>query len=176
LIEKLSNRPYAVYLDDEILRPLELTATGYDSHSRILPERASGYALQGGQLQHADFLHMSVPFSAGGLVSSVDDLLRWNSAVHEDGLLSRNSYERMTAQYPETQKEDGLYGYGLFIAKMAGYTCLSHSGGVNGFIAVVQYYPKLRGSRIVLSNLLNPLTFQPVIQRLSGFLLDQPTL
>jgi Beta-lactamase len=75
---------------------------------------------------------MSVPFSAGGLVSTVDDLLRWNTVLHGDGLLSRSSYERMTAQYPETEKEDGFYGYGLFIAKTSGHTCLSHSGGVNG--------------------------------------------
>jgi hypothetical protein len=79
----------------------------------------------------------------------------------------------MTAQYPETRNEDGFYGYGLFIAKTSGYTCLSHSGGVNGFIAVLQYYPELHGSLIVLSNLLNPLAIQPVIQGLSGLLLDQ---
>lgn len=167
LIEKVSQRNYAVYLDEEVLRPLGLAATGYDSHLQILPERASGYALQGGQLQHADFLDMSVPFSAGGLVSTVDDLLRWNAALHEGGFLSRGSYERMTARYPETQKEDGFYGYGLFLSEMSGYTCLSHSGGVNGFIAVVQYYPELRGSLIVLSNLLNPLVMQLVVQRLS---------
>jgi D-alanyl-D-alanine carboxypeptidase len=173
LIEKVSSRSYAVYLDEEILCRLELTATEYDSHSHILPERASGYMLQNGQLQHADFLDMSVPFSAGGLVSTVDDLLRRNTALHGDGLISRGSYERMTARYPETQKEDGFYGYGLFIAKTSGYTCLSYSGGVNGFIAVLQYYPELHGSLIVLSNLPNPLAIQPVVQRLSGLLLDE---
>src|SRR5262249_46233380 len=113
LIEKVSNRSYAHYLEEEILRPLGLTSTGYDSHSRILPERASGYVLQSGQLQNAEFLDMSVPFSAGGLVSTVDDLLRWNTALHGDGLLNRSSYERMIARYPETQKDDGFYGYGL---------------------------------------------------------------
>src|SRR5262249_49929040 len=128
---------------------------------------------QSGQLQNAEFLDMSVPFSAGGLVSTVDDLLRWNTALHGDGLLNRSSYERMIARYPETQKDDGFYGYGLFIAKTSGYTCVSHSGGVNGFLSVVQYYPELGASLIVLSNLLNPLAIQPVVQRLSGILLDQ---
>lgn len=172
LIERVSNRHYAVYLEEEMLRPLELTSTGYDSHTRILPERASGYTLQDGQLQHADFLDMSVPFSAGGLFSTVDDLLRWNTALHGGGVLNRTSYERMTARYPETQKEDGFYGYGLFIGETSGYSCLSHSGGVNGFIAVLQYYPELGGSLIVLSNLVNPLGIQQVVVRLSGVLLQ----
>ena len=171
LIEKVSSRPYAVYLEEEILRPVGLTATGYDSHLPVLQERASGYALQGGQLQNADFLDMSVPFSAGGLVSTVDDLLRWNNALHGDGLLKRSSYERMTAEYPETQQQDGLYGYGLFIGKTAGHTCLAHSGGVNGFIAAVQYYPEVEASLIVLSNLFHPVCLQPVIQRLSEHLI-----
>ncbi len=168
LIEKLSSRPYAAYIEQEILSPLRLTATTYDSHLKILPERASGYMQQGGQLQNADFLDMSVPFAAGGLVSTVDDLLRWNAALHGGGLLAGSSYERMTARYPETEKEDGFYGYGLFIAGISGYTCLAHSGGVPGFIAVNQYYPEIQGSLIVLSNLLSPVAFQAVIQWLSG--------
>jgi CubicO group peptidase (beta-lactamase class C family) len=97
-----------------------------------------------------------VPFSAGGLVSTFDDLLRWNIALHTDGLLNGSSHQRMIAEYPETQKGNEFYGYGLFIGKTSGYACLSHSGGVSGFIAVLQYYPELQGSLIVLSNVLNP--------------------
>ncbi len=173
LIEKASKRPYARYLNEEILRPLELTATEYDSHSQMLPERASGYTLQGSKLQNAEFLDMTVPFSAGGLVSTVDDLLQWNTALHRNGFLSRESYQRMIAKYPETQKEGFHYGYGLFIAKASGYTCLSHSGGVNGFIAMLQYYPELDGSLIVLSNLFNPIAMQSTIQRLSNLITKQ---
>jgi CubicO group peptidase (beta-lactamase class C family) len=173
LIEQVSNRSFAVYLEEELLRPLELTSTLYDSHLQVIKERASGYALQGGQLQNADFLDMSVPFAAGGLVSTVDDLLRWNMALHGERVLQPSSYERMTALYPETEKEDGFYGYGLFIAKTSGYICLSHSGGVNGFIAVVQYYPELKASLIVLSNLPHLPGMQSVVQRLSGVLLNQ---
>jgi CubicO group peptidase (beta-lactamase class C family) len=173
LIEKLSNRTYASYLDNEILSPLQLTATGYDSSTQILPERASGYALQGGQLCNADFLDMSVPFSAGGLVSTSDDLLRWNTVLHTGGLLDGSSYRRMVTEYSETQKGNEFYGYGLFIGKISGHTCLSHSGGVNGFIAVLQYYPELQGSLIVLSNVFNPSAMQPIVERLSGLLLNR---
>jgi CubicO group peptidase (beta-lactamase class C family) len=173
LIEKISNRDYARHLDEEILRPLELTATGYDSHSQILPERASGYTLRDGKLRNAEYLDMSVPYSAGGLFSTVDDLLRWNTALHEDGLLKPNSYKRMIAEYPETKKEDGLYGYGLFIGKRSGYTCLSHSGGVSGFMSVLEYYPELDGSLILLSNLLDPRALQQIFERLSELLLGR---
>ncbi|MCU1263401.1 MAG: beta-lactamase, partial [Bryobacterales bacterium] len=151
----------------------ELTATSYDSPSQILSERASGYTLQTGHVRNADYLDMSVPFSAGGLVSTSDDLLRWNTALHTGGLLNESSYQRMVAEYPETRRGNEFYGYGLFIGKTSGHRCLSHSGGVNGFIAVLQYYPESEGSLIVLSNLLNPSPMQPIIDRLSAFLLDR---
>ncbi len=174
LIEKVSKRTYARYLEEEIFRPLGLAATSYDSPSQIVSERASGYALEAGKLQNAEYLDMSVPFSAGGLLSNADDLLRWNTVLHGEGLLRPSSYQRMVAEYPETRREDEFYGYGLFLGKRAGHTRLSHSGGVNGFLSVVQYYPQLRGSLIVLSNLFHPLAMQPVIERLASFLLDQP--
>jgi CubicO group peptidase (beta-lactamase class C family) len=174
LIENVSKRAYARYLEEEIFRPLGLAATSYDSPSQILSERASGYALEAGKLQNAEYLDMSVPFSAGGLLSNADDLLRWNTVLHGEGLLRPRSYQRMVAEYPETRREDEFYGYGLFLGKRAGHTRLSHSGGVNGFLSVVQYYPQLRGSLIVLSNLFHPLAMQPVIERLASFLLDQP--
>ena len=119
---------------------------------------------------------MSVPFSAGGLVSTVGDLLTWNTALHDGGLLNRDSYERMTGRYAETEKEDGFYGYGLSISTMSRHTCLSHGGGVNGFIAVLQYFPELGASLVVLANLFNPPGIQKVVQGLSMILLNEETV
>ena len=78
----------------------------------------------------------------------------------------------MIAEYPETKREDGFYGYGLFIGKRSTYTCLSHSGGVNGFMSVLEYYPELLGSLILLSNLLDPRSLPPIVERLSELLLS----
>ena len=91
LIEKFSKRTYAQYLDEALLGPLELTATSYDQPSQILLERASGHLQQAGKLQNAGYLDISVPFSAGGLVSTVDDLLRWNIALHANSFLTLDS-------------------------------------------------------------------------------------
>ena len=171
LIEKVSGRDYARYLEEEIIYPLGLRASGYDSHSQVLPERASGYVRRDGQLQNAEYLDMSVPFAAGGLYSTVDDLLRWSNALHGDGVLQPPSYQRMVAKYPETKKDDGHYGYGLLIGSRAGIQCLSHGGGVNGFLSVVEYDPDLRGCLILLCNMFDPFAFSSALERLSAVLL-----
>ncbi len=64
-------------------------------------------------------------------------------------------------------------GYGLFISEKSGHTCFMHSGGVNGFISVVEYCPHLNGSMILLANLLDPRAIQPIFGRLSAFLLEE---
>ena len=109
---------------------------------------------------NAEYLNMSVPFSAGGLYSTVDDLLKWTTAIPT----------AMASEFPEAGKDDWHYGYGLFVLKRAGYRCLAHDGGVNGFLAVFNYYPEIDASLIVLSNLLDPRAMQPVVDRLSTIL------
>lgn len=149
-----------------------MTASGYDSHSKIIPGRACGYSMQGGQLQNAMYLDMRVPYSAGGPYSTLDDLLQWNKALHAGGFLGKPTYERMIAPNPETSGENVIFGYGIFITQRLGHTCLSHTGAVNGFLSALQYYPVLRASLIVLSNFVDLARFMPMIERLSELFLQ----
>ena len=60
-----------------VLAPLTMRDAGYDT-SQPLPGHAKGY--QGGY-QPAPFIDMSVPYSVGGLYSTVDGLSRWDTAL-----------------------------------------------------------------------------------------------
>jgi D-alanyl-D-alanine carboxypeptidase len=172
LIEKLSGRSYASYLDEEIFQPLGMSSTGYDSAARILPERASGYVRRpNGELLNAEYINMSVPFASGGLYSTGIDLLIWNTALHNSRILNPESYQRMVSRFPEAHGDDWFYGYGIFITEKFGVRCLSHDGGVNGFIAVLQYYPERQASLIVLSNLMDPVAIRSVVERIAGMLI-----
>jgi CubicO group peptidase (beta-lactamase class C family) len=171
LIEKASNRNYARFIEEELLRPAGMTATGYDSFTRILSERASGYGRRDGELVNADYLDMSVPFSAGALYSTVDDLQRWNTALHGGCVLSGALYKRMVTPCAEGQKDDWGYGYGVFVSMQSGHRCLAHDGGVNGFLAVLHYYPEMQASLIVLANILDPLAMRGLVERVSRLLL-----
>lgn len=61
VIEKVAGIPYAQFLQDNILTPLGLKDTGYDSWSQIIPKRATGYVRRKGQLVNDDFIDMSIP-------------------------------------------------------------------------------------------------------------------
>ncbi len=61
----------------------------------------------------------------------------------------------------------------MFVGRRSGYKFYSHDGGVNGFLAVLQYYPQIEGSVVILSNLLDPLAMKGVVERMSGVFLGE---
>lgn len=154
IVEKVSGQSYADFLRTNIFEPLEMKNSGYDRARDILKERASEYELIDGHIANADFIDMSVPFSAGGIYSTVDDMYSWNEALAKPGkLLSAESLKQMFREYPEATHEGQHYGYGVVISRLKfGRLLYYHGGGVEGFSSSLQRYPEDRVCIAILSN------------------------
>jgi len=154
IVEKVSGQSYADFLKINIFEPLEMTNSGYDTAREILKERASGYEVIDGHIANADFIDMTVPFSAGGIYSTVEDMFRWNEALTENGkLLAPDSLKQMFTEYPEATHEGQHYGYGVVISRLKfGRLLYYHGGGVEGFSSSIQRYPNDRVCIVILSN------------------------
>jgi CubicO group peptidase (beta-lactamase class C family) len=154
IIEKVSGMSYWSFLQRDIFQPLEMKNSGYDTATEILKERASGYIIKDGRVVNADFIDMSVPYAAGGIYSTVEDMYRWNEKLMQDGkLLSADSMAQMFTPYPEANYQGQHYGYGVVITQKFGRLLYYHGGGVEGFSSSIQRYPKEKICIIVLSNL-----------------------
>jgi CubicO group peptidase (beta-lactamase class C family) len=147
IIEKASGRPYAAFLQENIFRPLGMTDSGYDDTRRVLRHRAKGYSLRGDAVVNAQYVEMSIPYSAGGLYSTAEDMYRWDQALYTERLLSRNSQALLFTPFK------GDYGYGWYVADQGGHRFISHSGWIDGFVASFGRYPDDRVTIIVLSNM-----------------------
>lgn len=145
-IEFASGEPYARYLSEHIFAPLNLKDTGYDDATAILPRRAAGYRFGQGQWRNAAPMASSVAYAAGGLTSTVDDLLSWDEALFSGKVISEVSLRKMF--------DDGGrgYGFGWYVGTAHGRTLWSHGGAVSGFLAMTDYYPSERLAVIVLAN------------------------
>jgi len=154
IIERTSGLSYNEFLKKNILDPLGMINSGYDRATDIIKERASGYQVVDGRLENADFIDMSVPYAAGDIYSTVEDLYRWNEALAEDGkLLSAESRKQMFTEYTEAAHEGQHYGYGVVISRLKfGRLLYYHGGGVEGFSSSIQRYPQDRVCIVVLSN------------------------
>jgi len=151
VVEKVSGMGYAEFIAERILKPLQMTDSGYDDPAAVLPRRASGYALEGNSVKNAAFIDMTVPGGAGALYSTVEDLLKWDQAFYSDRLLSTASREAMFTAF----KQNYAYGWTVPPPSPAtfGRRQIAHGGGINGFATYIVRYPDDHVTIIVLSNL-----------------------
>ena len=150
IIEQVAGQPYETFLQESIFTPLNMTATGYDHN---LNELAVGYA----RSIEAVFIDMSIPFAAGGLYSTVEDLYLWDQAIYNEALLTQDSLSEMFSDHAPIPGTGGLvaYGYGWFIDQNNGHRLFVHDGGIEGFVSFIAHYPDEKVTIILLSNLEN---------------------
>lgn len=147
IIEKISHEPYYSFLQRNILRPLSMLHTVADDPDTLIMHRALGYYTDdNGRLVHSRHFNPAITFSAGFLVSTVDDLYRWASALMNNKLLSQASFKAMTTAYRSE------YGYGLFINRLLGHAQISHGGGDLAYVSNLAIFPDDGITIIILTN------------------------
>ncbi len=152
VIEKASGTPYAEFMRKEVLLPLGLSRTMYDDPMKIVPRRARGYVRVNGELLNAPYLSMTHPFAAGALVSTVDDLARWDAALTAHRLLKPESLARMFVPYRLQSGESAGYAMGWVISSYEGHALAEHGGGIPGFTCQVVRFADDKVYVAVLSN------------------------
>jgi CubicO group peptidase (beta-lactamase class C family) len=146
-IEKISGQSYSEFVQQNIFTPLGMKDSGYDSNSTVIVHRAAGYAPGANGPVNAGFIHMTIPFSAGSLYSTTEDLLRWEQGLFGGKLLSPASLAKMTTPF----KQD--YALGLAVSTNHGHKVIEHGGGIEGFNTHLAYYPEDKLVVAVLGNL-----------------------
>lgn len=152
IIEIVSEKTYEDYLNETFFKPLGLENTSYDNTSRTIKNRVAGYQKNGDVFENADYLSMTQPYSAGSLISNVDDLYKWYTAVMNDQVVSAPSREKAHSSYVLTDGKATGYGYGWGLGKIQGTPMIQHGGGINGFLTASLYLPEEKVFVAVFSN------------------------
>ena len=157
IIERLTGKSYDRAVHERILDPLGLKDSGYDWSAPLLPKRAAAYTMGLEGLENAPYLDMSLPFSAGALYSTVEDLWRWDQALLAGKLLSAASYKDYFTPHIATGFM-GDYAYGWFVERAPrepgrdSATAIHHGGGINGFITMNYRIPEDGVAIITMDN------------------------
>jgi D-alanyl-D-alanine carboxypeptidase len=152
VIEKASGQTYEQVLTKRIFEPLGMTSTFFGSNDPIIKRRAQGYAEENGVVRNAAYLSMTQPHAAGSLVSTVDDLAKWDAALVAGTLLKPTSLQRMATPYTLKDGSKTGYGYGLQVGTLRGKESVEHGGGINGFSTFAISLPADRIYVAVLTN------------------------
>jgi CubicO group peptidase (beta-lactamase class C family) len=138
ILEHVTGKTYEALLKENIFVPLGMKDSGFDHYADILPKRASGYQQDLAGVVNAPYLDMALPYAAGSLYSTVEDLYKWDQALYTDKLVPDDLKQKLF------NPNLGNYGYGWDIRTIpadepgAGQTMISHGGGINGFNTLEQ--------------------------------------
>ncbi|CAM3754894.1 serine hydrolase [Flavobacterium chungbukense] len=155
IIEKITGKTYEQYLQEVVFTPLKMVNSGYDHSDVILKNRAAGYEKQGKKIVNAAYLDMSIPYAAGSLYSTVEDLYLWDQALYTNKLLNEKSIESLFKPYISAGR--AFYGYGWFIDDVDNgdkekLKTIGHGGGINGFNTIISRYPTDKNLIVLLNN------------------------
>ena len=152
IIEAVSGQPYAQFLEQRIFQPLNMGHTRDYRTEQIVRGRAAGYDRGSDGWQNAAFISMTQPYAAGSLMSTVDDLAKWDQALYSDRLVAPSLLQRAWTPYRLNDGSSTGYGYGWGIGSYAGRRLIMHGGGIPGFITQALRLPEDQVFVAVLTN------------------------
>ena len=157
IIEKVTGKSYEQMLNEHIFSPLNMTDSGYDNHDDILKNRATGYEKNGNTFVNSKYLDMTIPYAAGSLYSTVEDLYKWDQALYTNAILPKDYMDMYFKPYI-TAFGNNSYAYGWGVGKSpigkstdSIYT-ISHGGGINGFNTIISRAPSDKSLVVLLNN------------------------
>jgi len=167
IVEKVSGQSYYDYVRDHIFKPAGMTSTASEPEDQTVSERSVGYMKGegGGWQPNTDTL----PYrgtSAGGGYSTVEDLLRFATALQSHKLLDAKHTEELTTGKVDAGR--GKYAYGFQESMINGARCFGHGGGAPGMNGMLQICPASGYVIAVLANL-DP----PAASRVSDFITNR---
>ena len=173
IIERITGKTYAQALKEMIFDKVGMKDTGYDLHDPLLPKRASGYAKTAAGYVNAAYLDMSIPYAAGSLYSTVEDLYLWDQALYTDKLLTQASKDVMYKPFLEE------YAYGWVVTKASfklndqPIQVITHGGGINGFTTTIVRFPNEKHLIVMLDNTGSP-NLNQLSDKIAKVIYNQP--
>jgi D-alanyl-D-alanine carboxypeptidase len=153
VLEQVSGEPIDQLYRERIIEPLGLKGTSFPGANPSIPDpHAQGYTLQGqssgAEPVDATNWNPSWAWTAGGMISTVEDLLVYGRALGTgEGLLpSKQQAERLDSFVSDVPPLDqpplkGNLAYGIGLANEHGW--IGHNGELPGYNTYLFYHPDL---------------------------------
>ena len=150
LVERVSGMMLQAFCRKEFFEPLGMDSTQWrDDFRRVVPNRAIAYSMRGSEWRQ------NMPFEDiygnGGLLTTVGDLLKWNSNL-ATGKLHPSVFELMQKPGSLSNGQSINYGFGFFLLKFETLAEVSHAGATAGYRAWLGRIPAKGLSLAVLCN------------------------
>jgi D-alanyl-D-alanine carboxypeptidase len=146
IVEKVTGHKLEEEVTSRVIKPLSLSKTSFPTTPDITGQHSKGYVLQNGKLVDYTRVNPAVPWGGGAMVSNLDDVKTWVTALVSGSLLDKS----MHAEQMKTVGSGGLK-YGLGIAEfVSGFW--GHNGSIFGFNSIMLRNPERDATFVVFAN------------------------
>lgn len=154
IIEYTARQPFETFLSERIFVPAGIRHTDFASRREAWPDSQVAHGIGSGIKGDPHAVGLGWPKGSSGLLTSVEDLWRWELAQREGRVLSRRAFEQMYAPYITVLPGSGLdYGYGWRVNRTADAGLVEWVSGLDQpFSAMYRRYVDVGVTVIVLSN------------------------
>ncbi|MBO9690792.1 serine hydrolase [Chryseobacterium sp.] len=147
VIEKVSGKSYAAFINEQIITPLKINNTYVYESNTVIQNRASGYNKQ---KKPDDYSILTT--GDGGIYSTPEDLYKFDQALRNYTLINKENTIMMYSPFQLTSGQISNYGFAWFLENESGEKSVMHTGGLNGFKALFWRDLKDNSCIIALTN------------------------
>lgn len=156
VVERATKKTLAEFADENIFRPLGMAHTRfYDDASVIVPERVAAYdpGKNGGFL--VDWSTTYAVVGGGGLMTTVDDLLKWDNNFYANRLGKGTLLKELETPGVLNDGNRTNYAMGLIPGNYRGLRTMEHDGALFGYRADILRFPDQKFTVACLCNAAN---------------------
>jgi CubicO group peptidase (beta-lactamase class C family) len=154
LIHKITGKFYGDVLRERIFGPLGMATARVISEADIVPNRAAGYRLVGGELKNQEWVAPMVNTTAdGSLYLTALDMAKWDAALYTEKLLKRSSLDAIWTPVKLASGRTYPYGFGWFTGQVRGHRAVFHGGAWQGFECFILRFVDDRLTIVFFTNL-----------------------
>jgi len=155
VIEKITGLHYSHYIQSHIFNPLQMDCSFVYNDTAIIPNRGAGYWWKNNKLQNGVDIPSSAESRADvGILTCLDDMIKWSAALNDTVLLSKKSLIKMFTPGRLNNGNNVPYSLGWFIYPFRGKIMYEHGGAFRtGFNSSIIFFPEENVQIVILCNL-----------------------
>ena len=151
VVERVTGRPFAEWMRDEVFLPLGMTKTWVRAHpGQIIPSRSIGYIA--GDFGFREVRDLHAASGAGGIYTTPGDVAKWMGNLKTGKLGGPEVIKELTTPFTLNDGKSSNYGFGVFVDTNRGLKRWQHGGNDIAHSSTFVYYPDLDAGYVVFSN------------------------
>lgn len=153
LVERVSGKPLAEFLNDEIFEPLGMENTVvFVDRGMPVKNRAIGYLPDEGDGYRMEHYFNPAILGSSNILSTVEDLHLWDRNFYSNQVGPDNLAEKMRTRGVLNNGDTINYAFGQVVQDYRDVQTVSHEGDWAGFLAFILRFPEQKFTVVCLAN------------------------